>query len=164
MILFKDRASLLIYMPAKPTKWGLKAWGLANMKTSYMYNWQLYLAREIAQSTKDICCWPQSHVHPVGEYTKQEICNLHGHFSFFITCIILPTNPTQNRSMWHTTCEPKVCAKWNDSSKALRKRVPNHGQRPMHFIYLLVWQKASKFGDDYPHCWDIPKRSLVKVI
>ena len=34
------------YMPAKPNKWGLKAWGLADAKTGYMCNWKLYLGKE----------------------------------------------------------------------------------------------------------------------
>ena len=34
------------YMPVKPNKWGLKAWGLADAKTGYMCNWQLYLGEE----------------------------------------------------------------------------------------------------------------------
>ena len=46
MIPFKGRTSLMQYMPAKPTKWGLKAWGLADAATGYMYNWQLYLGKD----------------------------------------------------------------------------------------------------------------------
>lgn len=46
MIPFKGRTSLMQYMPAKPTKWGLKAWGLADAETGYMYNWKLYLGKD----------------------------------------------------------------------------------------------------------------------
>ena len=46
MIPFKGRTSLMQYMPAKPTKWGLKAWGLADAASGYMYNWQLYLGKD----------------------------------------------------------------------------------------------------------------------
>ena len=63
MIPYKGRTSLMQYMPAKPTKWGLKAWGLADSKTGYMYNWQLYLGKETVQRhlpvahtvVKDLC-------------------------------------------------------------------------------------------------------------
>lgn len=46
MIPFKGRTSLMQYMPAKPTKWGLKAWGLDEAETGYMYNWKLYLGKD----------------------------------------------------------------------------------------------------------------------
>lgn len=46
MIPFKGRTSRMQYMPAKPTKWGLKAWGLADAETGYMYNWKLYLGKD----------------------------------------------------------------------------------------------------------------------
>ena len=42
MIAFKGRLSFLQYMPKKPTKWGLKAYVLADSKTGYLYNWYLY--------------------------------------------------------------------------------------------------------------------------
>ena len=54
MIPFKGRTGLLIYMPTKPTKRGLKAWGLADAKTGYMYNWQLYLGRENVQTPRAV--------------------------------------------------------------------------------------------------------------
>lgn len=38
MIPFKDRTSILMYMPAKPTKLDWKLWGLADAKTGYLYN------------------------------------------------------------------------------------------------------------------------------
>ena len=47
IIPFKGRTSLIQYMPAKPYKWGLKAWGLADVKTGYMCNWKLYLGKEV---------------------------------------------------------------------------------------------------------------------
>ena len=46
MIPFKWRTSLMQYMPAKPTKWGIKAWGLADAASGYMYNWKLYLGKD----------------------------------------------------------------------------------------------------------------------
>ena len=42
MIGFKGRLSFLQYMPKKPTKWGMKAFVLADSKTGYTYNWRLY--------------------------------------------------------------------------------------------------------------------------
>lgn len=42
MIGFKGRLSFIQYMPKKPTKWGMKAYILADSKTGYLYNWYLY--------------------------------------------------------------------------------------------------------------------------
>ena len=46
MIGFKGRLSFLQYMPKKPTKWGMKAWVLADSKTGYTWNWNLYAGKE----------------------------------------------------------------------------------------------------------------------
>jgi len=46
MIPFKGRTDLMQYMPAKPTKWGLKAWGLADADSGYIWNWSLYLGKQ----------------------------------------------------------------------------------------------------------------------
>ena len=44
-------------MPAKPNKWGLKAWGLAGAKTGYMCNWKLYLGKETRdQQSLPVAC------------------------------------------------------------------------------------------------------------
>ena len=42
MISFKGRLSFIQYVPKKPTKWGMKAFVLADSKTGYLYNWHLY--------------------------------------------------------------------------------------------------------------------------
>jgi len=42
MIGFKGRLDFIQYMPKKPTKWGLKAFVLADAHTGYVYNWHLY--------------------------------------------------------------------------------------------------------------------------
>ena len=42
MIGFKGRLGFIQYMPKKPTKWGLKAFVLADAHTGYMYSWHLY--------------------------------------------------------------------------------------------------------------------------
>ncbi|CAG5135619.1 unnamed protein product [Candidula unifasciata] len=46
MIALKGRTNLMQYMPMKPSKWGMKAWALADSKTGYLWNWQLYLGKE----------------------------------------------------------------------------------------------------------------------
>ena len=33
-------------MPKKPTKWGMKAWLLADSRTGYTWNWNLYAGKE----------------------------------------------------------------------------------------------------------------------
>ena len=47
MIGFKGRLTFIQYMPKKPTKWGLKAYVLADSTTGYMYNWILYTGKLI---------------------------------------------------------------------------------------------------------------------
>ena len=42
MIGFKGRLWFIQYMPKKPTKWGMKAFVLADSVTGYTYNWRLY--------------------------------------------------------------------------------------------------------------------------
>ena len=39
---FKGRLWFIQYMPKKPTKWGMKAFVLADSVTGYTYNWRLY--------------------------------------------------------------------------------------------------------------------------
>ena len=46
MIDFIGRFALKQYMPGKPTKWGLKAWGIADSKTGYLLNCKIYLGRK----------------------------------------------------------------------------------------------------------------------
>ncbi|CAI7992357.1 PiggyBac transposable element-derived protein 4, partial [Geodia barretti] len=46
MIGFKGRLTFIQYMPKKPTKWGLKAYVLADSTTGYMYNWILYTGKD----------------------------------------------------------------------------------------------------------------------
>ena len=45
MIGFKGRLGFIQYMPKKPTKWGLKAFVLADAHTGYMYSWHLYTGK-----------------------------------------------------------------------------------------------------------------------
>ena len=42
MIGFKGRLSFIQYLPKKPTKWGMKAFVLADSRNEYTYNWRLY--------------------------------------------------------------------------------------------------------------------------
>lgn len=51
MIGFKGRLSFLQYMPKKPQKWGMKAWVLADSKTGYTWNWQLYTGKDDTAQT-----------------------------------------------------------------------------------------------------------------
>ena len=45
MVGFKGRLSFIQYLPKKPTKWGMKAYVLADSKTGYVYNWRLYTGK-----------------------------------------------------------------------------------------------------------------------
>jgi hypothetical protein len=42
MIGFKGRFFLKQYLPGKPTKWGIKAWGLADSANGYLLKWDIY--------------------------------------------------------------------------------------------------------------------------
>ena len=46
MIKFKGRLSFRQYLPAKPTKWGVKLWNLADSATGYMHRFQVYTGKE----------------------------------------------------------------------------------------------------------------------
>ncbi|XP_060076855.1 piggyBac transposable element-derived protein 4-like [Ylistrum balloti] len=52
LIPFKGRTKFIQYIPSKPHKWGLKVWTLAESKTGYMYNWEMYTGKQAA--TNDI--------------------------------------------------------------------------------------------------------------
>ena len=43
---FKGRLSWIQYLPKKPTKWGVKAWVLADSSNGYTWNWMLYTGKE----------------------------------------------------------------------------------------------------------------------
>ena len=42
---FKGRLSFVQYMPKKPTKWGIKAWVLAESETGYVWNMKIYTGK-----------------------------------------------------------------------------------------------------------------------
>lgn len=42
IIAYKGRTNMRQYMPMKPHKWGIKAWVLAESRTGYVYNWDIY--------------------------------------------------------------------------------------------------------------------------
>ena len=47
IISYKGRLSFIQYMPKKPTKWGIKAYILADSQTGYLHNWYLYTGEYI---------------------------------------------------------------------------------------------------------------------
>ena len=46
MIAFKGRLSFRQYMPAKPTKYGIKVWMAADSQNGYVNNFSVYLGKE----------------------------------------------------------------------------------------------------------------------
>jgi len=46
MIAFKGRLSFRQYMPAKPTKYGIKVWIAADAKNGFVVNHKVYLGKE----------------------------------------------------------------------------------------------------------------------
>jgi hypothetical protein len=49
MIGTKGRLSFLQYMPKKPTKWGIKVWVCSELKTGYIYKFQVYTGKGTVQ-------------------------------------------------------------------------------------------------------------------
>eukprot|EP00745_Piridium_sociabile_P039652 TRINITY_DN74564_c0_g1_i2.p1 TRINITY_DN74564_c0_g1~~TRINITY_DN74564_c0_g1_i2.p1 ORF type:complete len:596 (+),score=111.91 TRINITY_DN74564_c0_g1_i2:65-1852(+) len=45
MIKFKGRCGFLQYLPAKPTKWGMKVWALCDADSFYMLNYSVYTGK-----------------------------------------------------------------------------------------------------------------------
>ena len=71
MIGFKGRLSFIQYMPKKPTKWGMKAYVLADSQTAYMYNWYLY--------TGMLCTFTQVQVYTHTHTHKNTLVYTHTH-------------------------------------------------------------------------------------
>lgn len=46
MIGTKARISFLQYLPAKPTKWGVKVWVLSDSHTGYIYKFKIYTGKD----------------------------------------------------------------------------------------------------------------------
>ena len=46
LIAFKGRSRFKQYKPKKPHKWGVNAWTLAESKTGYVYNWEIYEGKQ----------------------------------------------------------------------------------------------------------------------
>ena len=42
MIAFKGRNGAMVYQPKKPHKWGMQVWFLADSRTAYCYNLDIY--------------------------------------------------------------------------------------------------------------------------
>ena len=80
MIGFKGRLSFIQYMPKKPTKWGMKAYVLADARTGYMYNWYLYTGMHYIFTCTymydDVCV----RIHPCRAHTVVSThCNCYMH-------------------------------------------------------------------------------------
>lgn len=54
MIKFKGRLGFRQYLPAKPTKWGVKVWTLAESDTGYLHCFQVYTGREEGRQEKGL--------------------------------------------------------------------------------------------------------------
>ena len=86
MIGFKGQLSFLQYLPKKNTKWGLKAWVLAEFVTGYTWNFQVYAGKEndcddgallgewvVLELTKGL--WNKGqHVYCDNFYTSPSLC------------------------------------------------------------------------------------------
>ena len=57
MIAFKGRLSFRQYMPAKPTKYGIKVWMAADSQNGYVTNFSVYLGQETFACAKHVRMW-----------------------------------------------------------------------------------------------------------
>ncbi|XP_032227553.1 piggyBac transposable element-derived protein 4-like [Nematostella vectensis] len=55
MIAFKGRLGFRQYMPAKPTKYGIKVWMAADPNNGYVCNYKVYLGQENRQRVHGLC-------------------------------------------------------------------------------------------------------------
>ena len=46
MIKYKGRCPFIQYVPSKPSKWGIKAWGIADSNTYYLLDFNIYVRKE----------------------------------------------------------------------------------------------------------------------
>jgi len=46
IVAFKGRSKMIVYKPNKPHKWGLNAWVLAEAKTGYVWNLEMYTGKK----------------------------------------------------------------------------------------------------------------------
>ena len=56
MIGFKGRFFLKQYLPGKPTKWGIKAWGVADSANGYLLKCDIYKGNSTRPSTRGTSC------------------------------------------------------------------------------------------------------------
>ncbi|XP_015122985.1 uncharacterized protein LOC107045284 [Diachasma alloeum] len=54
MIAFNGRLLIKQYMPAKPTKWGIKVWTIADPKSGYMLGMKIYLGKKEPTQDKSL--------------------------------------------------------------------------------------------------------------
>ena len=120
---FKGRLSFVQYMPKKPTKWGIKAWVLAEFDTGYVWNLKVYTGPCIVH-----CLWYLPIFWLPQEKTEmqilKEICltmlSHHCHLTFPAT---LPYLLWQLLQLPNTICWPKeerVWGLWNCKNKQAR--------------------------------------------
>mgnify|MGYP002224293578 CR=1 FL=1 len=69
MIGFKGRFNIKQYMPKKPTKWGIKAWGIADSKTGYLLNCKIYLGKKDNSENNDLLLGEQVVMNMCRDYT-----------------------------------------------------------------------------------------------
>lgn len=86
MIKYKGRLHFRQYMPKKPVKWGIKVWMVADAKTGYVSNYDIYLGKpcgsdrgEVGLATKVVLDLTQPFQH----------CNRHIFFDNFFTSVPL---------------------------------------------------------------------------
>ena len=132
MIGFKGRLSFIQYLPKKPTKWGMKAYVLADSSTGYIYNWRLcsvHVCAYIRYVLYTCICVHRAYTH------RSTYRNTSYHTSF--TCIILAVYNhvhthvctcitfVQAQGRANATCKYTLCS-GKDETLQLRRRNHTH--------------------------------------
>jgi hypothetical protein len=93
MVSFKGRLAFKQYMPAKPTKWGIKVWELADSHNGFVLNMQVYTGKAGVQGPglQDAGREDVGLGHRVVEYLTRPYHRLNHHIYMLITSSTLST-------------------------------------------------------------------------
>ena len=112
-------------MPKKPTKWGMKTWVLADSKSGYTWNWNLYAGKEesasedslgtrvVLQLVKDLPP-AEYHVYFDNFYTSPgkfhySTC-VHTFTYNFISRLVQAASDSEHWLMWNSQAKPEGSA------------------------------------------------------
>ena len=86
MVKSKHRSSIRQYIKNKPTKWGIKLWGLADSTNGYTVDFDVYIGRKAGNEPSQNGLGYQTVMNLMDKYTKQ---GYHVYFDHFYTSVKL---------------------------------------------------------------------------